>query len=141
MNYSKKTPIDFDKVVGIYNNEGREFAQKHLLNEYDMNLNIFFRRIKQETNYSYRRKEKRFVINDTGFISIDDLCANKRVIKTSELVTATANNTFEHLLFELMKDKLGEINKYIKLETSSRSVIVDLRSLNLAGYNVKFIEN
>lgn len=130
MNYSKKTKIDFDKAVNIYNNEGRESAERYLLDEYNMNLIAFFRRIKQETNYNYKRKEKQFVLSDAGFLSIDDLCADKSVTKTSELLTAPAVNTFEQLLFELMKDKLEEISKYIKLETSSKSVTVDLENVH-----------
>ena len=46
------------------------------------------------------------------------------------------NVSMEKLIHELISDRLLELSRYVSLETSSRTILIDKTSMVEAGYSV-----
>lgn len=70
----KKTIIDFDKFVHIFNTEGKEASEEFLATTYGAKYPNTIRLLKQYTNYRYTQEIKKYVLShdeSSDFISIE----------------------------------------------------------------------
>ena len=130
----------YDKFVQIHNTEGKESATKFLENQYNIQLPTFLKRLKNESTYTYNRKLKKFEKKslDAGFISLDDLCdtKGKSSVDTTQNNVELASNIvdFNNIIVDLMRDRLTEIYKYIKIDPSSKTIIINTKALKENDY-------
>ncbi|MBQ1327589.1 MAG: hypothetical protein IIY49_06100 [Eubacterium sp.] len=135
---------DFPMIVEIYNSEGNSAAQKYIRETYGMvNSGYVIKRIKKSDDYHYDEATDRFVSdkNDNKetklFMNLDELCD----IKTSKTIQAEINvkskkDAMESLIKELISDRLLELSRYIMIDTSSRTIMIDVTTMKTDGYQV-----
>ncbi len=133
---------DFPEIVEIYNLSGRKAANAHIRSRYSLkNPWSVIARIRKTPGYEYDKNNDRFIIpfkhnEEQIFMSIDDLCNNedKYVNKVSREVNAKTDLSMDKLIHELISDRLLELSRYVKLETSSRKILIDKTSMIADGY-------
>ncbi len=138
--------VDFDQLVKIFNENGKEAAEEFVATEYNSSYPFIQRKLRKESNYFFNKRTRKYEIktNDQAhFMTIEELCqekakANDYVEKQSPQMDSAnlANDNFKSLMLYLMKDKMQELNKYIYLEQSTNQVIINLKKLKANGYNV-----
>lgn len=139
--------IDFEKIIEIFNNEGKDAAKDYAEATYKTSYPNIQRRFKEETNYSYNRTTKKYESIDqskTEFMTLEELYMEKpKVIgKSSDdrpnlgLNLHQEEDIFKDVVVNLMKDKIQEISKYIHLEQSTKLVRISLKKLEENGYKV-----
>ena len=69
-------------------------------------------------------------------MSIDDLCGNKKSQpkKTGDAANPRNTVSMENLIHELISDRLLELSRYVTLEASSRTILIDRTSMIADGY-------
>jgi len=141
----KDIQIDFEKIIDIFNNEGKSSASNFVKETYGVPYATIQRRIVKESKYRFNRnirKYEKVVDLNNNFLSIDELFSEKsdqNIVKEDILFNYECN--LKNLVTELIKDKLLEINKYIKFEQNSKSAIINIGKLQTDGYRIKIIED
>ena len=139
--------IDFEKIIQIFNNEGKEAAKEHVETTYNTSYPNIQRRFKEETNYYYNRNTKKYEPleeSEKQFMTLKELYTQKieTSIKTREdkpnlgLHSPLDEDIFKNVVVNLMKDKIQEISKYIHLEQSTKLAVISLKKLEQNGYKV-----
>lgn len=133
--------IDYEKVVNIYNADGRAAAQDHVLQTYGINYSKIAKKIPEETGYMYKKGPNKYVkvekVTDT-FLSLDELCGPSR--QSNPPVSTNENFiTMDGMLLALLKEQLYEISKYISFSLSAKSVKINGKMLKSQGYDVKIL--
>lgn len=133
--------IDYEKVVNIYNADGRAAAQEHVLQTYGINYSKIVKTIPEKTGYVYKKGPNKYVklekTPDT-FLSLDELCGSSR--QNNPSVNSSENFiTMDGMLLALLKEQLYEISKYISFSISSKSVKINGKMLKIQGYDVEII--
>ena len=135
---------DFPAIVDIYNREGRTAFNEYIQSTYGLkNPRALLHRIRKTPGYNYDESTHRFETSekakdDSIFMSVDELCRNssgtdnyvKRDTHSEE------NLTMDKLIHELISDRLLELRKYVILEPSSKTIIIDKTSMISDGYQV-----
>ena len=75
---------------------------------------------------------------DNVFMDLDELCGTAVATVKSPATTAADNRsgTMEKLVHELISDRLLTLSKYITLDSSTRTILIDQTSLSADGYQV-----
>ena len=135
---------DFPAIVEMYNTEGRKATYGYIKETYGIkNPRCRMIRISRDRRYEYDRATDKYVFADKSsdeslFMSIDDLCGtSKGRSAAGTMKTLTASPvSMEQLVHELISDRLLELNRYVKLETSSHTILIDRTSMIADGYKV-----
>ena len=134
---------DFPAIIEIYNRDGRQAAYEHIKEAYGLKRPYFLiSRIIKDPDYRYNREADIFETDGTSaekdiFMSLDELCREKTVEENVANAQHKAETrTMEKLVQELISDRLLELSRYITLETASRTIIVDITSMKMDGYQV-----
>jgi len=142
----KNKNIDFDKLIEIFNKDGKQAAKAFVEETYNSSYAIIQRRIKSETNYCFNRNTRKYEIQETEepeFMSIEELYEGKSKPVVSKgdhfsinNVSEAISDSFKELMVNLMKDKMQELNKYFYLEQSTKQVVINIKKLEQNGYHV-----
>lgn len=133
---------EFPAIVEIYNRDGRKAANAYIRTNYGLkNPWSVISRIRKTPGYKYDEANNRFIIpykrtEKQVFMSIDDLCGNKKSQpeKTGDAVNPRNTVSMENLIHELISDRLLELSRYVTLEASSRTILIDRTSMIADGY-------
>ncbi len=134
---------DFCEIVKKYNKEGNSAAQKYIRENFGVaNSNYVIKRIKKSENYTYDTENDRFISteeNDNAriFMNLDELC-DTRTAKYAEMAINVEGkkDAMESLIKELISDRLLELSRYIIMDTSSRTIMIDVSTMKADGYQV-----
>lgn len=142
----RKIDVDFDKIVKVFNQDGKQAAKEYVENTYNCSYPNIQRRIKEEGNYRFNRQIRKYEPIDESaveFMTLEELY--KEEIETIEVSNEDGPNfglipqlddMFKDIVSNLMKDKIQEISKYIHLEQSTKLVLISLKKLEQNGYKV-----
>jgi hypothetical protein len=128
------------KVVQTYNDEGRLAAYDLLRDHYGVKKPYYvLKRIQKNPMFEYDKEKDCYQIHDESktdglFMSMDELCSP--VASPRNMQAESRPDEMEQLIRELLGDRLLELSRYITLESSSRTMIIDQTSLKNAGYRV-----
>ena len=134
----------FPKIIEEYNSGGKTAAYDYLRSHYGIRHPYFvINRIKECGKYSYDADTDRFtetITSDTDsvFMDLDELC-NRTALSSerqAETVTDPRPAAMERLVHELISDRLLTLSRYITLDSSTRTILVDQTSLSADGYRV-----
>lgn len=139
----KNIDIDYQRVVEVFNENGKTAAQDFVENTYDIKFDILSRKLLKENGYFFNRSSRRYELKSSEeeqFMSLDELCNIKeQKLLANSQETKVTNFGIESIIIDLIKDRMIEISKYIHIEQSSRKIIINLQNLQKAGYEVKMI--
>ena len=133
------------KVIQAYNDKGRATAYDLLHNQYGVKHPYFvMKRIEKNPKFEYDEKNDCYLISeeaqvDDVFMSMDELCApiaSRHTNSPEKPLIESRPAEMEKLIRELLGDRLLELSRYITLESSSRTMIIDQTSLKSAGYRI-----
>jgi hypothetical protein len=131
--------LDIPGIIAIYNEKGKKETFSYIENVLKRKPGNVLYRLRNTPEYGYSKETDKFNYSyEQTFLSIDDLCNQSKIKKEThnEPVTIT-NNAYESLITDMLKEKLLEYSKYIKLDMSLHSCIINKAALKDAGYNVK----
>lgn len=131
----------FPALVDVYNREGKTSAYDMIRNRYGVK-NPFFviNRIKKCGKYTYDPENDRFSAADSDaanrvFMDLDELCGTI-VSETAGTIEDSRPAAMERLVHELISDRLMMLSRYITLDSSSRTIMIDQSSLSADGYRI-----
>ena len=77
-------------------------------------------------------------VADSVFMDLDELCgaAELAVVRQPEPAADTRPVAMEKLVRELIRDRLLTLSRYITLDSSTRTILIDQTSLSADGYQV-----
>lgn len=136
---------ELPKIVQVYNSEGRTAAYGLLRSQYGVKNPYFvIKRIEKNSRFEYNEAEDRYLVRkepDTAgvFMSMEELCSPvaPQHFQTSEKPLADNHPAaMEKLIRELLGERLLELGRYIALDSSSKTMAIDLTSLKAAGYRI-----
>jgi hypothetical protein len=142
-----KTIISRDmlpEIVEQYNTEGKKAVYDTLRSRFGMKRpDQILNRIKRSGQYVYDNASDRFIstsecAGDKIFMGLDELCSRRDTSESAvESMSPTKMlRTMEALVNELINDRLLTLSRYITLDTSTRTIIIDRTSLSADGYRV-----
>ena len=142
-----KTVINEDKfpeIVDLYNNYGKAAAYDHMKSIYGIkNAGYVINRIKKSDTYTYDPEKDRFLqtekpTTESVFMSLDDLCETslEKAAPPLNAITDPRPAAMEKLVHELISDRLLTLSRYIIMDSSTRSILIDQTSLSADGYKV-----
>ena len=136
----------FPELVELYNSEGRTALYDLLRSKYGMKQPYFvLQRIKDSDRFEYDSESDRFTDTagcaaDDVFMDLDDLCSGQIVKNPAANDTANdlspRKSALEQLVNELINDRLLTLNKYITMDSASRTILIDQTSLAQDGYRI-----
>lgn len=131
----------FPALVDVYNREGKTSAYDMIRNRYGVK-NPFFviNRIKKCGKYTYDPENDRFSAAESDaanrvFMDLDELCGTI-VPETAGTIEDSRPAAMERLVHELISDRLMMLSRYITLDSSSRTIMIDQSSLSADGYRI-----
>lgn len=136
------------ELAEIYNAQGRHSMYAYLREKYNYNNTAaIFTRMTKSVYLSYNKETDKFEIKgkpqataDDVFMSIDELCSSKPVVKDIKESSIDSlqekENAMRKLIQDLLGDRLLEMNRYIVLEPSARTMFIDKTLLERDGYKV-----
>ena len=131
----------FPALVDVYNREGKTSAYDMIRNRYGVK-NPFFviNRIKKCGKYTYDPENDRFSAAESDaanrvFMDLDELCGTI-VSETAGTIEDSRPAAMERLVHELISDRLMMLSRYITLDSSSRTIMIDQSSLSADGYRI-----
>lgn len=129
------------ELADIYNDQGKKEMYKIIRNELGIkNSSAFFKRMTEKDFLGYNTERDIFQFDqkeheDSVFISLDTLCTPS-VIKPHVETIEKHSSAMEKLIYELMENRLLEINKYVTIVPYSKQLVLDRTSLIQDGYKV-----
>lgn len=132
---------DFPGIVEIYNRDGRRATYEYIRQKFGLKKPYFvIQRLIEKSDYIYDKGKDKFELKDTGkgdelFMSLDELCRDDPG-ETHVTSKERAAASMEKLVQELISDRLLELSRYITLESSSHTIIIDRTSMKNDGYCV-----
>ena len=140
----KVTPDHYPEIIEVYNAEGKRAAYNLIRSQYGIkNPTCVMKRLKQYSDLSYNPKTDRFELHSSReeegiFLDLEELCNKDTTINQAKTnVSGTDRiSAMEHMVQELINDRLLEISKYVVLDPVGRCIIVDKTAMQAAGYNV-----
>jgi len=133
---------DFPAIVEIYNAEGRRAAYDVIRSQYGVKTPYgVIRRIEKHPDYDYDKEQDSFRnrkqgAGDGAFLSLDELCGAALPHRTAEDPSDLKAQRIEKLIHELMSDRLLELGKYVVIDPSDRTIVIDRTSLTENGYTI-----
>ena len=97
-------------------------------------------RIKKCGKYTYDPENDRFSAAESDaanrvFMDLDELCGTI-VSETAGTIEDSRPAAMERLVHELISDRLMMLSRYITLDSSSRTIMIDQSSLSADGYRI-----
>ena len=134
----------FPEIVEMYNSQGKSVVFDMIRSKYGIKRPYFvLRRIKASDRYTYDEDNDRFICTqdstaDDVFMNLDELCGVSAADHTDTAAQSSEAQlpAMEKLVNELISDRLLTLSRYITLDTSSRTVLIDQSSLVTDGYRV-----
>lgn len=134
----------FPEIIEQYNSRGKTAAYDYLRSRYEIKHPYFvIKRLKECGKYSYHADTDQFSAigtseADSVFMDLDELCAITVPAKAcrTDPVTDTRATAMEKLVHELVSDRLLTLSRYITLDSSTRTILIDQTSLSADGYQV-----
>ena len=134
----------FPKIIEQYNAGGKTAAYDYLRSEYGIKHPYFvLNRIKECGKYSYDADTDHFSeinirIADGVFMDLDELCGTTALtaVHQSDPAADTRPAAMEKLVHELISDRLLTLSRYITLDSTTRTILIDQTSLTTDGYRV-----
>lgn len=134
----------FPEIIEQYNSGGKTAAYDYLRSKYGIKHPYFvINRIRECGKYKYDPDTDQFSkadksMDDSVFMDLDELCgtsvfAAERPAKT---VLDTRPVAMEKLVHELISDRLLTLSRYITLDSSTRTILIDQTSLSEDGYQI-----
>ena len=131
----------FPALVDVYNREGKTSAYDMIRHRYGVK-NPFFviNRIKKCGKYTDDPENDRFSAAESDaanrvFMDLDELCGTI-VSETAGTIEDSRPAAMERLVHELISDRLMMLSRYITLDSSSRTIMIDQSSLSADGYRI-----
>lgn len=134
----------FPEIIERYNSDGKAAAYDLIQSRYGLkNPYFIMRRIKKCRKYTYDPDIDQFTdvgvsASDSVFMDLNELCSTV-VVKTQEPVDAVPDRrpaAMEKLVHELISDRLLILSRYIALDSSTRTILIDQTSLTTDGYQI-----
>ena len=137
----------FPEIIREYNNGGSRAAYALLREHYGIRHPAgVVRRIKKDGKYGYDEAKDRFedcpAYGENGgplFLGIEDLCSLSPAASLPGPAAAGKHADLEKLVQELLGDRLLLLSRYITLDSSTRTMMVDRSSLLADGYTVELL--
>lgn len=134
----------FPKIIEYYNAGGKTAAYEYLRREYGIKHPYFvINRIKECGKYLYNADMDRFSgadesVADGVFMGLDELCGTTvlAAVRQTDPVADARPAAMEKLVHELISDRLLTLSRYITLDSSTRTILIDQTSLSADGYQV-----
>lgn len=131
------------KIANVYNTSGKDETTRILKEEYHIRYpwNVI-KRLKDRNLISEgtRKEEANVNINpDEVFLSMNELCIPTRNKRTEILAINQSDSkavAMDKLMRELIGDRLLELSRYIILNPSDRTIIIDKTTLVNDGYQM-----
>lgn len=133
----------FPEIVEHYNCEGRSAAYAFIREKYGIKSpgNVI-RRIKGCGTYSYDSDTDRFSEPAAGesevFMNLDELCGGTALkpLKAKSSVVDSRPEAMEKLVHELISDRLLMLSRYITLDASAKTILIDSTSMAADGFRI-----
>lgn len=134
----------FPEIVDRYNAGGKTAAYDFLRSQYNIKHPYFvMRRVRECGKYTYDPDTDQFSGTDADsggnvFMNLDELCGTSLVKVTSPVppVADVRPSAMEKLIHELISDRLLTLSRYITLDSSTRTILIDQTSLSADGYQI-----
>ena len=134
----------FPKIIELYNTGGKAAAYDYLRSQYGIRHPYFvMNRIRECGKYSYNIDTDHFFgaddsAADSVFMDLDELCGTTAPaeIRQSNPAKDARPAAMEKLVQELISDRLMALSRYITLDSSTRTILIDQTSLLADGYQV-----
>ncbi len=134
----------FPEIIKRYNSGGKTAAYDYLRSSHGIKNPYFvISRIQKCEKYTYDPDTDRFLEADTStadnvFMDLDELCGTTIVSAdhTAKALQDTRPAAMEKLVHELISDRLLTLSRYITLDSSTRTILIDQTSLSVDGYQV-----
>ncbi len=134
----------FPEIIEQYNSGGKTAAYDYLRSRYGIKHPYFvIKRIKECGKYSYNVDTNQFSVigtsaADSVFMDLDELCATTvpAMACRTDPVTDTRSMAMEKLVHELVSNCLLMLSRYITLDSSTRTILINQTSLFADGYQV-----
>ena len=130
------------ELARIYNSEGQQSLYRCLREQYGIRQpSSFFSRMKSNPKLAYNAQNDIFGIetasSDGVFLSMDELCAGMPTRRPEATIRCSnKSEEMKNLIQELIGERLLELNRYVKLDVRSRTVLIDATSLRNDGYSI-----
>lgn len=131
------------KIANIYNTSGKDETTRILKEEYQIRYpwNVI-KRLKDRNLISEGTRKEGTNVNinpDEVFLSMNELCIPTKT-KSTEILTINQSDSkavaMDKLMHELIGDRLLELSRYIILNPSDRTIIIDKTTLVNDGYQM-----
>ena len=140
----KVTPDHYPEIIEVYNTEGKRAAYDLIRSQYGIkNPTCVMKRLKQYSDLSYNPETDHFELHSSHeeegiFLDLEELCNKDTAIDPVKTKVSGTDriSAMEHMIQELISDRLLEISKYVVLDPVGRCIIVDKTAMQAAGYRV-----
>ena len=144
MGKTKISEEEFPEIVRRYNSGGKTAAYDYLRSSYGIKHPYFvITRVRDCGKYTYDPDKDYFTetgasTSDGVFMDLDELCSTAIVPAdhSGEPVKDTRPAAMEKLVHELISDRLLTLSRYITLDSSTRTILIDRTSLSADGYQI-----
>ena len=134
----------FPEIIQQYNSGGRTSAYDFLRSRYGIKHPYFvMNRIRESGKYNYNPDTDQFsdagiTTADNVFMDLDELCGTAVAAADSQAGRADESRpaAMEKLIHELINDRLLTLSRYITMDSSTRTILIDRTSLSADGYQV-----
>lgn len=136
---------DLKRLAELYNSDGKRAVYKTIRNDYHVkNPTDIFKRMASHPELSYSHEKDRFETKRTShsedvFMSMEDLCSpvvSQHVVEKQDSEIDSRPAAMDKLIRELIGDRLLELNKYVKIDSLSKRIIINQSTLNQDGYRL-----
>lgn len=137
---------DFPDIVNEYNSAGKTAAYDLIRSKYHIkNPCCVLNRIRGCGKYEYDPETDQFSGASAGisaadnvFMGLDELCGTvvPKTLQASDAETVNRSASMEKLVQELISDRLLILSRYITMDSSTRTILIDRTSLSTDGYQV-----
>ncbi len=127
-------------IAEIYNEKGRDAAYTFIEDQGIKYPYAVIKRMKNHATLIYKKETDTFsfqekVESDAVFMTMDELCS-PAVTEKKEQPINHKTVAMEKLIQDLLGDRLLEPSKYITLDSSSKTMMIDQTSLKSSGYKI-----
>ena len=146
---------EFPEIVDQYNSCGRKAAYNLIRDRYGIKNPYFvMTRIKASDKYTYDANTDQFSAavleasaEDSIFMNLDELCStagkknntfegDTKAIVDDRSTGRDRSTAMEELVHKLISDRLLTLSRYITMDSSTRTIMIDQTSLSADGYTV-----
>ena len=130
---------ELTNIAKIYNEDGRQAAYELIRSHGVKQPYALLKRMKKHPKFVYDKDKDTFIYQDHSdsddvFMSMEELCSPMTI--EPSLKTDDRSIAMEKLIQDLLGDRLLELSKFITLESSSKTMMIDQTSLRNEGYKI-----